>query len=164
MLIVVAEVVGPIVLAIELHRTANPAVSKVACDVLPVAVSLGAAPGRGEAPIVGAGLVDLSMEDEGELTGGGAGWCRSGGASRTAGVTVSPGSSHVVTVAVNGGGAPGFLEAPVHGAGVVDLAHELEWEDTGGPDHGSAYGLAVGGGGGSGGCSGGGGGANVDDY
>ena len=99
-----------------LHGTAHSAVSEVAGDVFAVSVSLGAAPGGGVAPSEGAGVVDLPLEDEGELAGGGAGGDLGGGSSWTGGgVTVSPGASHVVPILVSGGGTPRLLEPSIKG-------------------------------------------------
>ena len=147
-----------------LHGTAHSAVSEVAGDVFAVSVSLGATPGGGVTPSEGAGVVDLPLEDEGELAGGGTGGGRGGGdgGSRTGvGVTVSPGPLDVVPIPVSGGGAPGLLEPPGHGAGGVGLAHKPEGEHTGGSGHSSTHSPAGAGGRGRGG---GGGGADIDDY
>ena len=54
---------------VSLHRAANPTVSEVSCDVFTPGVSLGAAPGGAEPSRLGAGVVDLACEDEGELAG-----------------------------------------------------------------------------------------------
>ena len=105
-----------------------------------VAVRLGAAPGRREAPGECAGVVNFALEDERELARRGTG--RSGrdvGDTRAGVVTVSPCSPHMVAVHVSGGGAPRLLEPPGGGAGVEGLAHELEWEDTGGSSHCPAH-------------------------
>jgi len=116
--------------------------------MFPECVCFGAAPGRAEAASVGTGVVDLAVEDEGELARCGAGWCRSGAGTWTSvGVAVSPGPPHVVAVRVNGGSAPGSLEPPIHGAGGVGLPHKLKWKDTGSPNHSSTNGLAAGAGG-----------------
>ena len=148
-----------------LHWTAHTAVSEVAGDVFAVSVSLGAAPGGGIAPSEGAGVVDLPLEDEGELAGGGAGGGLGGGGGGSragVGVTVSPGPPDVVPVPVSRGGAPGLLEPPGHGAGGVGLALEPEGEDTGSSGHSSTHSPAAAGGRGGGG--GGGRGADIDDY
>ena len=116
-------------LTVNLHRTANPTVREVSCAVFPPGVSLGAAPGSTEASRRGAGVVDHALEDEGELAGcraGGDRGARGGGggpSSRTGGrVTVAPGSSHVVSVNIGGGGTPGLLEPSSQGALAVGLA------------------------------------------
>ena len=107
-------------LTVNLHRAANPTVSEVTRDVFPPGVSLGAAPRCSESSCIGAGVVDHAPEDEGELAGGGAGGDLGGGSSWTGGrVTVAPGSSHMVSVNVSGGGAPRLLEPSSQGALVV---------------------------------------------
>ena len=91
-------------------------------------VSLGAAPGRGEAPSVGAGVMNLSLVDEGELAGGGAGAHRGhggyagGGGGTGAGVAVAIVTLHVVTVRVSSGGAPGLFVASSCSAACVGHA------------------------------------------
>ena len=111
-------------LTVNLHRTANPTVSEVSCDVFTPGVSLGAAPGGAEPSRLGAGVVDLACEDEGELAGCGTGGDGGGGGgcSRTSGwVTVAPGPFHVVPVLVSRGGAPRLLEPSSQGALGVGL-------------------------------------------
>merc|ERR1712142_464764 len=129
-----------------------------------VSVCLGAAPGRGEPSSVSAGVVNFTLEAEGELAGGGAGWGGGGGdgGSRAGGVTVSPASPHVVAISVSRGGAPGLAEPSGQGAGGEGLAHELEGEDTGSSGHCTTH-SAAGAGGRRGGGGGGGGGADIDD-
>ena len=116
-------------LTVNLHRAANPTVREVSRAVFPPGVSLGAAPGLTEPSRLGAGVVDHALEDEGELAGcraGGGRGARGGGggpSSRTGGrVTVAPGSSHVVSVNIGGGGTPGPLEPTSQGALAVGLA------------------------------------------
>jgi len=98
----------------DLDWAARAAISKVSVDVLTIGVCGGAAPGGGEAPSVGAGVVNLSLVDEGELAGGGAGahWGRGGhaggGGGTGAGVAVAIVTLHVVTVRVSSGRAPGL--------------------------------------------------------
>ena len=102
------------ILTRNFDRAADAAVSKVSDDVITIGVSGGAAPGGGEAPSVGAGVVNLSLVDEGELAGGGTGaqWSRGGhaggGGGTGAGVAVAIVTLHVVTVRVSSGGAPGL--------------------------------------------------------
>ena len=82
--------------------------------MITIGVSGGAAPGGGEAPSVGAGVVDLALVDEGELARGGAGgdWGvgsgAGGGDGAGAGVAVAVVALHVVTVRVSSSGAPGL--------------------------------------------------------
>ena len=124
--VVAADGAWLVTLTVNLHRTANPTVSEVSCDVFTPGVSLGAAPGGAEPSRLGAGVVDLACEDEGELAGcGTAGGGGGGGGSRAScGVTVAPRPSHVVTVLVSGGGAPRPLEPSVQGALAVRLTLE----------------------------------------
>ena len=113
-----------VTLTVNLHRAANPTVSEVSCDVFTPGVSLGAAPGGAEPSRLGAGVVDLACEDEGELAGCGTAGGGGGGSRTSCGVTVPPRPSHVVTVLVSGGGAPRPLEPSVQGALAVRLALE----------------------------------------
>ena len=82
--------------------------------MLAIGVSGGAAPGGGEAPGVGAGVVDHAHVDEGELAGGGAGGHRGGsrdpraGDGAGVGVAVAVVALHVSAVCVSSGGAPGL--------------------------------------------------------
>ena len=102
------------ILTRNFDRAADAAVSKVSDDVITIGVSGGAAPGGGEAPSVGAGVVDLALVDEGELARGGAGgdWGvgrgAGGGDGAGAGVAVAVVALHVVTVRVSSSGAPGL--------------------------------------------------------
>lgn len=97
---------------VHLDRAAYAAVSKVPGDVFTIGVSGGTAPGGGEAPSVGAGVMDLAHVNEGELAGGGAGGHRrrgrhgGGGDGTGAGVAVAVVSLHVVSIGVSSGGAP----------------------------------------------------------
>ena len=101
-------------LSSDLDWAAHAAISKVSNDVITIGVCGGAAPGGREAPSVGTGVVNLSLVDEGELAGGGAGahWGRGGhaggGGGTGAGVAVAIVTLHVVTVRVSSGGAPGL--------------------------------------------------------
>ena len=93
----------------DLNWAAHAAISKVSNDVITIGVCGGAAPGRGEAPGVSAGVVDPAHVDEGELAG-----CRARGhrgGSRDprgsdgagAGVAVAVVASHVFAIGVSSG-------------------------------------------------------------
>jgi len=126
-------------------RAADAAISKVSVDVLTIGVCGGAAPGGGEAPGVGAGVVNHALVDEGELAGGGAGGHRGrgghagGGGGTGAGVAVAIVALHVVTVRVSSGGAPGLRVASSCGAACVGHAPELEGEHALSARSGSIY-------------------------
>jgi len=129
----------------NLDRAADAAISKVSVDVLTIGVCGGAAPGGGEAPGVGAGVVNHALVDEGELAGGGAGGHRGrgghagGGGGTGAGVAVAIVALHVVTVRVSSGGAPGLRVASSCGAARVGHAPELEGEHALSTGSGSIY-------------------------
>jgi len=116
---------------IDLYRASDRTVRIVSNDVVAIGVSGRAAPGGSEASCIGAGVVDNSLVDKGELAGGGAGGggggCRGCGCCRSnwtgVGVTISIISNNMVPIDVSLCGTPGRIESSGVGTAGVGYSH-----------------------------------------